>query len=133
MLTGQDYVDTLLDVYLVDPTSRIVERSAGHFKAAARSWYNRMRTHEEFTRNLKHTSTNFDAKKVRYRLAVAVHFAIQESNIVVANNRLSRVKVSDSDSNSTFRGDGTIMAPSMVSIFVSASTMQTDCRLAHKH
>lgn len=103
----------------MDDDSRIVERPAGHFKSAARSWYNRMRTHEEFTRNLKHMTTSNDAKKVKYRLVIAIAFAIQDSNIVVANNRLSRVKVGSDMSTAVSRGDGTIMAPTLPVIFVS--------------
>lgn len=114
----QDFVDTLLDLYLVDPSSCIVERSAGHFKAAAWSWYNRIRTHEQYSRSLKHASINVNAKKVKYRLVVAIHFAVQESNIVVARNRLAALKTPET-SWVAYRGDGTVMAPSMPFIFVS--------------
>lgn len=85
----------------------------------ARSWYNRFRSEDAKVRGLKHSSTNVAAQKVKYQLLVAIHVAILESNIVVANNRLSHVKPPEPPRPVASRGDGTIMAPSLHYMFVS--------------
>lgn len=119
LLTGQDFVDQLLHVYLVEPTTRIVERPAEHFKAGVKTWYNRMRHKEQRDHGYKAAPTRNNAKRVKYRVVVAIQFAIQESNIFVVNNRLAHLKPLESTTKSSSRGDGSVMAPSLDFIFVS--------------
>ena len=107
-------------MYLVEPTSRLTERRADHFKAGVKTWYNRYRQAEQARRQFKWgASTNNDALKVRYILAVAIHITILESNIMVINNRIAHLKPVSRHSVPAARGDGTIMAPSLPRIFVS--------------
>lgn len=112
-------MNRLLDVYLVDPKTRLVHHRADHFKAGARTWYNKMRAEEETNRRLQHATTNNSAKKVKMRVALAILYTIQDSNITIVNNRLSHIKKDGSSAASTFRGDGSIMAPTLETVHVS--------------
>lgn len=114
-------MNRLLDVYLVDPKTRLVHQRADHFKAGARMWYNKMRAEEESNCGLQHATTNNAAKKVKVRVALAILYTIQDSNITVVNNRLSHIKKDGSSAVSNYRGDGSVMAPSVTSIYVSVT------------
>lgn len=119
-------MNRLLDAYLLDARSRLTLQPADHFKSGARHWYNLMRNHESTSRRLKHATTSNTAKKVAYRLAVAVQYAIQESNVFVVNNRLAHVKPLEAGRSSASRGDGTIMAPSLRAIFERANSLDSN-------
>lgn len=116
-------MNRILDAYLLDGRSRLTLQPADHFKAGARHWYNLLRGRESRTKQFKHATTSNTAKKVAYRLAVAVQIAITESNVFVVNNRLAHVKPLEPGRSSAARGDGTIMAPSLRAIFERANSL----------
>lgn len=116
-------MNRLLDAYLLDGRSRLTLQPADHFKSGARHWYNLLRGRESTEKHFKHATTSNTAKKVAYRLAVAVQLSIMESNVFVVNNRLAHVKPLEPGRSSAARGDGTIMAPSLRSIFERANSL----------
>ncbi|BEI87147.1 hypothetical protein CcaverHIS002_0704930 [Cutaneotrichosporon cavernicola] len=107
----ESFIDSLLHMYLVDQTTRIIHHNGSHFKAGARSWYNKMRA-EEAGRQLKGMTTSNGTKKARIRVALAILYTIQDSNITLVNSCLNHVKKVRSQA-SNVRGDGLIMAPSI--------------------
>lgn len=119
------FVDFLLEIYLVNQATRIIHHDGRHFMAGARSWYNKMRAEEESGRQLKGMTTSNRAKKVPIRVALAILYTIQDSNITLVNSRLKQIKQGGASA-STFRGDGSIMAPSIDALFVRCHLERAD-------
>jgi hypothetical protein len=122
----EEAVSHILDLYLVDGRSRITNLPAGHFKAGARQWYNRIRAEEDVRRELVNgMTTNNRAKKLPIRLALAIMFTIQDSNITLMDNRLQHLKKRTVPP-SEIRGDGGTMAPTLDVIFMRTSALDPD-------
>ncbi|BEJ18174.1 hypothetical protein CspHIS471_0704510 [Cutaneotrichosporon sp. HIS471] len=138
----ESFINDLLHMYLVDQTTRIIHHNGSHFKAGVRSWYNKMRAEEEAGRQLKGMTTSNGTKKAKIRVALAILYTIQDSNITLVNSRLNHVKKVRSQA-SNVRGDGQIMAPAIGALADRTTKLGSDhlgyidskaaVRSAHRH
>ncbi|WOO85715.1 uncharacterized protein LOC62_07G009209 [Vanrija pseudolonga] len=121
------YINKLLDIYLVDPRSRLVERPAGHFIPGVRNLYNRFRTEQARTKGYLRVQTSNAPQQVKYHLVSAIRLVILQSNVALVHSQLAHHRTAiPSLGPPLARGDGTVMAPSLRTILARAQALGSD-------
>ena len=79
-------------------------------------WYLKIREAEKNAYHRVNLAQNGGARRITYQIGVAIKFAIQESSLIVVNNRLGKARAVSSGFT---QGDDRIRLSSLAEIFVS--------------
>ncbi|WWC96682.1 hypothetical protein V866_003554 [Kwoniella sp. B9012] len=126
----QQEIEAMFDLYLGvrSQHTSIIAGPAADLKSGAKQWFERMRAVEKLQCDRKHLSYRAQNRKIKYMVAIAIKFAIQESLIIVLQNKLEFAGIKKKRENlpGYTKGDDRISNPTLHEIFCQAHAFSAD-------
>ncbi|WVW80426.1 hypothetical protein I302_102408 [Kwoniella bestiolae CBS 10118] len=126
----QQEVEAIFDLYLGIRSSHtsIIAGPAADLKAGAKQWFERMRESEKQHRHRVNLLQRAQNRRTKYMVAIAIKLAIQESLVIVLQNKLRDAGISHQRRNlpGYTKGDDRISNPTLHELFCQANAFSED-------